>query len=202
MTEDEYEILEDLYMDRWADKRGNSLMMKCDALYEMAKVADGGRVLELGAYHGCGTIALAFGVRAGPMSLGLARIYTIDDHSNRRGWAGENYYTQDAARFHDCVRVAGVNVTLFSMNVDEAFTKWDQPIALLFWDLGMKNRLRDDFLKWGRHVISGGVFAIREGDKKGKPQLGSEHVMRQATRQGWALGEQYPAGHVYTLVKQ
>lgn len=201
MTEQEYQILEDLYMDRWKDKRGNSLMKKCEALYELASNADGGRILELGAYHGCGTISLAFGARAG----NNAPVHTIDDHGKRQGWAGEWYYPQDRARFDDCVKNAGVDVTLFSMTIEEAFPKWDQPIALLFWDLGMKDRLRGDLQKWGRHVIPGGVFAIREGYKKkgGKGQLGSECVMAEVVKSGkWFYGKQYPEGHVYTLKKR
>lgn len=199
MTEQEYEILEDLYMDRWLDKRGNSLMKKCEALYELGRNAAGGRILELGAYHGCGAISLAFGARAG----NGVPVFTIDSHTKRQGWAGEWYYPQDKARFFDCVKVAGVDVTLFSMTVDEAFSKWDRPISLLFWDLGMKDRLPHDFAKWGRHVIRGGVFATREGgDRKRQRQLGSAQVMEKAIKSGnWAMGKQYPEGHVYTLEK-
>jgi len=200
MTEDEYTILEDLFMMRWTDKRGNSLMKKCEVLYDLAKNADGGRILELGTYHGCGAISLAFGARAGN---GMP-VYTIDDHVKRKGWAGEDYYPQDKARFFDCVMNAGVDVTLISMNVDEAFPKWDQPIALLFWDLGMKNRLREDLHAWGRLVVPGGIFAIREGgDRKGLRQLGSESVMADAVKSGtWFFGKQHPKGHVYTLEKR
>lgn len=202
MTEEEYQILEDLYMMRWADKRNNSLMKKCEALYELAKSAIGNAIVELGAHHGCGTISLYFGSRAG---TGVP-VLTVDDHVKRQGWAGEWYYPQDKARFLDCIKVAKADVTLVSRSVDNAFVyalRRNLQIGLLFWDLGVKNRLRRDFETWGRLVVPGGVFAIREGDKKGKPQLGSDIVISQAVKSGkWELGKQFPQGHLYTLRKK
>lgn len=201
MTEEEYTILEDLYMDRWPGaKRTNSLMRKCEALYELAKEARGGAVVELGAYHGCGIISLAFGARAGD---GL-QVFTVDDHVRRQGWAGEWYYLQDKARFLDCVKVAGVDVTLVSRSVDGALKLFKRGgIVLLVWDLGVKDRLQKDFDSWDPLVSRGGVFAVREGDRKGKPQLGSDVVMRRAVKSGeWELGKQFPKGHLYTLRKK
>lgn len=198
MTEDEYKILEVLFMTPWTDKRANSRMKKCEAIYEMSKAAGRGCILELGAHRGRGAISAAFGARAG----NKVPIFTVDTHSDRRGWAGERYCQQDKARFLDYARLAGVYVTLISMDVDEACLGWYRPISLLLWDIGGKDRLRDDFLRWGRYVIPGGVFSIGEGDIKGQCQFGSEEIMAMAVKGNeWEVGKQYPEGHVYTLKK-
>jgi len=202
MTEEEYKILEDLYMDRWDGqaKRTNSLMRKCEALYSLAKEASDGVIVELGTWHGCGAVSLAFGARAG----NDLQVFTVDDHAKRQGWAGEHYYPQDMERFFDCIKVAGVNVVLVPSTVDAAL-KWaaQMRIALLVWDLGVRGRLREDFMAWGKLVIPGGVFTMREGDRKGKRQLGSEEVMADAIKGGkWELGEQFPQAHLYTLRKR
>lgn len=205
MTEREYQILEDLYMTRWgnSEKRTNSLMRKCEALYELAKAAYGAPIVELGGHHAGGAIPLAFGTRAG----NNLQVFSIDDHVSRKGWAGEPYFHQDKARFLDCVRVANVKVTLVSKSVDDAYNSANRlgfsRISLLFWDLGMKDRLHHDFAKWGPLVNHNGIFAIREGDKGGWRQLGSEAVMRAAIATGkWIEGPQYPRGHLYTLRKK
>lgn len=200
MTEEEYQILEDLYTaDRWPDnRRGNSLMKKCEALYGLARQVEEGCIVELGTHHGCGTIPLAFGAWAG----NRGPVYTIDDYTKKEGWAGEGYYPQDKARFLDCIRVAGVQdrVMLIEKDVTKANKGWSLPIALLFWDLGMRDRLSFDFWAWGHLIIPGGIFAIREG---GDRFLGSREVMKSAVESGvWAYGEQFPDGHTYTLVKR
>ena len=198
MIEEEYQILEDLFMGGWPDnRRGNSLMRKCEALYGLAKRAEGGCIVELGTFHGCGTIPLAYGAQAG---YGVP-VYTVDDYVEKKGWAGEPYCPQDMARFLDCIMAAGVRgeVTLIQKTVTDAVRSWARPISLLFWDLGMRDRLASDFLAWGQRIVPGGAFAVREG---GSLVFGSGAVWMDATMNGeWSLGEQFPTGHVYTLVK-
>ena len=138
MTEEEYQILEDLYMMKWpAEKRRTSSPMKrCEALYKLAKAAKGGVIVELGTYHGAGAVALAFGARAGHRMP----VYTVDDYIERAGWVGEKYYPQDRERFFDCVAHAGVEVELIQKNATEAGEGWSDPVSLLSWDLGVKER--------------------------------------------------------------
>lgn len=212
MTEEEYQIIEDLYMTRWPveKRRKNSYMRKCDALYHLAQrtIAPGTCIVELGAWHGAGAISLAMGSRAGK---GLP-VYAIDTFTNRTGWAGEKYCPQDKKRFLSCVAYAGVKVTLIQKDVRKAGKGWGWglPISLLVWDLGWdldmeECRLQGDFDMWGRHIVPTGVFAMVEGggSKGRKPRLfGSEEVMERAIAGGgWVPGIQFPQGHLYTLVK-
>lgn len=203
MKEEECQILEDLYMDKWegSAKRSNPRMRKCDALYELAKVAIGEAIVELGTYHGCGAIALSFGARAGTN----LPVYTVDDHIGRRGWAGEMYFPQDKARFLDCVKVARADVTLVSRSADDAFpwaVREGLKIGLLFWDLGEEKRLQRDFETWGSLVIPGGVFVIREGGQGGKPHFRSDiFIPRAAESDEWELGEEFHDARIHTLVR-
>lgn len=204
MTEAELQILEDLYMTRWPikDRRSNSYMKKCIALYQLAQqaVVPNTCFVELGAWHGAGSISLAMGSRAG---RGFP-VYAVDTFIHRTGWAGEKYYPQDKKRFLDCVKYAGVDVTLAQMDVGEACKQWTRPISLLVWDLGTENRLATDFNAWKHHVVQAGVFAVVEGggSKGKKPRLfGSKRLMNKATKRGWTLGPQFPESHLYTIVK-
>lgn len=199
MTEEEYQILGDLYMTKWPAerRRTSSPMRRCEALYHLAKRAQGGVIVELGTYHGAGAISLAFGARAGYRMS----VYTVDDYIGRVGWAGEKYYPQDRERFFDCIAYAGVEVSLIQKNATEAGEGWSDPVSLLSWDLGVKERLFFDLQIWKRHMIPGGIFAVKEAG--GGPheywQMGFESVKEIALTIGWEEGEQFPEGHIYTL---
>ena len=51
------DLLAELFMGKFSDPYNNPRMRKCEALYQMAKEAKGGCIVELGTYRGCGAIA-------------------------------------------------------------------------------------------------------------------------------------------------
>lgn len=157
VTEEEYQILEDLHMTKWpkAERRTCYRMKKYMVLYELAKEARDGCIVELGAWHGGGATALRFGTCAGHN----VPVYTVDDHIKR----GPFYGPHDKKRFFECIKTAGVKVTLISKAVEVACKDWEHPVALLFWDVGDTGLWRD-FYSWKRHIVPGGVFAVH-GDR-------------------------------------
>ena len=72
-------------------------------LYEMAKEAKGGMIVELGSFRGSGTIILCRGSSDGN---GMP-VYSIDDFEYRTGWIGEIYGSENAILWHNALKEAG-----------------------------------------------------------------------------------------------
>jgi predicted O-methyltransferase YrrM len=186
------ELLAELFMGDFANPMSNNRMAKCEALYQMAREAWGGAIVELGTYHGCGAISLASGSRDG----NCCPIYTIDDYPDERvGWAGERYCSEDEAIFWENIELADIDVTLIKKPVPEAFKEWNQPISLIFWDISGDDML-GDFMSWSRYLIPGALFAMHDtGDKR----FGSPEVIRAALDKGWQLGPIFKGGYIVTV---
>jgi len=132
-----------------------------DLLFELASETKTGRIVELGAYHGRGTITLARGSRVGHG----ARVYTIDDFAYRKDWLGERVYgPPDKEVFKANIKRANVEITLIHKEISEAAKTWNEPIGLLLWDISAKGRFWTDWLEWGKHIVSGGVAVIKDSD--------------------------------------
>lgn len=129
-----------------------------DKLFNLASEVENGCIVELGTFHGAGTIVLARGARAG---YG-APVYTIDDYIEKRGWIGEPYGPKDKAVFRKNIREAGVHVTLIQKDHHEAARFWNEPIGYLGWDSGSKKTFWKDWLEWSKHILVGGVAVIRD----------------------------------------
>lgn len=191
-------LLADLFMDQFPNQLDNPRMDKARSLYKLAREAVGGVIVELGTYHGCGAISLAWGTSAGHH----LPVFTIDDYLSKNGWIGEAYEPQDREIFWRNVHIAGMGkkIELLEINADAANHGWLEgipasPIALLFWDIGGA-RLFDDFIKWQSLIVKGGVFAIHDtADKK----FGFDQVCLLAQAAGeWKFEGMMP-GYVYVL---
>lgn len=195
MTPEQEGLMAELFMAQFPDKYHNSRIDKARSLYRLAKLARVGRILELGTYHGCGAIALAWGAAAGKRNL---VVQTCDDFKEKKGWIGEPYGPEDMKIFLGNVARAEVKVELFNCTEEELYPKWEQwkhPIALLFWDIG-GDRLLSDFIKWHSFIAPGGAFAIHDtADCK----FGFQQVRAIALATGtWTFERQMP-GYVYVL---
>ena len=190
----EKELLAELFMQDFANPMGNNRMAKCEALYQLAKFAWGGAIVEFGTYHGCGAITMAFGSRNG----NGCPVYTIDDYPQERfGWAGERYCSKDEAAFWTNVELADVEVHLIRKSVREAIKGWEDPISLIFWDTAGDDML-GDWRAWSPFIVPGGLFAMHDtGDKR----FGSPAVVRAAIKEDWKLGPVFKAGYTITVQK-
>jgi hypothetical protein len=143
-----------------------------DKLFDLASEVQEGCIVELGTYHGAGTILLARGARAG---YG-AQIYTVDDYTEKRGWINEPYVPKDKWIFKKNMRDAKVEVTLIQKDIHEAAFGWYEPIGMLYWDPGGKDRFWLDWLDWNKYIVRGGVAVIKD---TGNGDLGARERMRE-----------------------
>ncbi len=145
------------------------------------QVPDGSCIVELGTYHGKGTIALAHGVALSGRDV---EVITIDDYKEKKGWIGEIYVPEDALTFYENIKTMGVHFTITHsrMNFDEAVKMWNRPIGLLYWDPGCIDRFENDWNKWSPFIIPGGVFIAKD---TAQGHLGTFPVLDQAVSQGW-----------------
>ena len=148
-----------------------------DKLFDLASEVKVGCIVELGTFHGAGTILLARGTRAGYS----VPVYTVDDYVNKRGWINEPYSTEDKRIFRERVRAARVDVTLINKGFHEAANNWFEPIGLLYWDPGMKNRFWQDWIDWNRHIVHGGVAVVKD---TGHGDLGARSRMSEICQVG------------------
>lgn len=166
---------------------------KCTALFQLAREARGGCIVELGAALGCGAIALAYGAQKG------VPVYAIDDYLDHTGWAGETYTPDNKIAFIENVESAGVTVHLVHADTAAAAAGWKKPVALLHWDLGMFVRMADDFFLWEPHVISGGVIAVHDTLQR---HLGSRELEAKVARSGKFLPPVHLGGGVWRFEKR
>lgn len=132
---------------------------KNEQLTRLASEVITGVIVELGAYRGEGTAALCRGASV--------PVYTIDDYRPKQGWAGEHYGYTDYKRFMDNV---GTAATLIIENI--SLVKWPaKNISLLIWDLGLPDRLTNDFDTWQDRVTGKFVIHDTEDQKLGSREL-------------------------------
>ena len=119
-------------------------------LFEQAKKAKGGCIVEIGSYFGISTIALAHGTRMGAKR----RVYAVDPQ--KRGSFRE---------FGKNVNAAGVEATVFAVrdSSKNAASGWKEKISLLFIDGGhtYKNA-KTDILEWSRHLEKNGTIVVHD----------------------------------------
>src|SRR5574341_1681203 len=119
MSEEQEKLLAELFMGQFHDRYHNPRMDKARSLFALAGEVKSGAIVELGTYHGCGAISLAWG------ALGLP-VITIDDYTEKKGWIGEPYGPKDRGIFRESIARAGVTIqiTLFDMDVDKVSDWW------------------------------------------------------------------------------
>ena len=166
---------------------------KCKALFDLAREARGGCIVEVGAATGTGAIALAYGARKG------VKVYAIDDYLDRVGWATEPYTPENKIAFIENTEAAGVTVHLVHADARKAVQVWSKPIALLHWDLGMYSEMVDDFWQWEPHMVSGGVIAVHDTLDR---RLGSRELEKQAATSGKFEPAEHLGGGVWAFRKR
>jgi hypothetical protein len=143
------------------------------------RVPEDSCIVELGTYHGKGTVALAQGV---VLSGNDVEVITVDDYKEKKGWIGERYCPEDAQVFYANIKSVGIHITHSRMNFDDAVKMWTRPIGLLYWDPGCVERFENDWLNWSPFIIPDGVFIVKDTPSG---HLGTVPVLDQVIGQGW-----------------
>lgn len=171
----------------WTSVRWN----KCLALYDLAKQATG-PIVELGAFDGNGTIALALGAKAGN---GMP-VYGVDQWRTFTGLYRQRFAPTDKDNLIKNARAAGVTISLVHADSETAAAEWKHgPIALLVWDISLP-RMIDDFLAWQDHIAPGGLFV---GKDTRAFDFGWPEVWRTAT--DWELIMENPEACLWAIQK-
>ena len=163
-------------------------------MYRLASEVHTGAIVELGVWHGCGTVTMA-------LASGQ-QVYGVDDY-NHTGWAGEEYTSEDEWVFWGNVDKAGVEPPPIMLNRDAAYAgehwhKWGYPaIALHHWDLGCNKIMLVRLVPWLRDIQQGGVEAVHETMDQ---RLGSKDLP-DAIDESWSFDGRYGGG-VWVWVKE
>jgi predicted SAM-dependent methyltransferase len=145
------------------DQRGLSVYnrRKATAFYELAFMAPPrGVIIELGSYHGFGTVPIWYGAQDGKKN----KVIAIDSYTVRYGWIGEPYVPEDELVWHENMEYAGINPVLCKGECIELAKTWAEPVAMIMFDLGNRTDLLNGVLAWERHFVMGGHIGIRDID--------------------------------------
>lgn len=159
-------------------------------------------VVELGAFRGVGTIALIAGAAAGNQ----ANVWTLDDYVEKKGWIGEPYEPDDEVEFwkhiDECpLEWRKVFKGLIRNEVRIAAKGWNdgcEPVSVLLWDLGMKDRVYDDLEVWMPRVETGGVVCGRDNGQEG---LGVKAALEKLASLGWVKDVRSYPGEIWAATK-
>ena len=164
------------------------------ALYTLARQATGS-IVEIGTYHGCGTIALALGSRDGNQ----VPVYTIDPFTHYDGWIGEHYTPNDLDIFEKNISSLNLtsDITLLRDTCESLSHHWRDPYSLLFWDIG-GNRLVTDYLDWYPHCAPNGLIAMKDLPSW---QFGTQYVLDHALANGFEPSFSHPKGSIWCIRK-
>jgi len=162
------------------------------ALYTLARESVN-PIIELGTYHGCGTIALALGSRDG---LG-APVYTIDPFQDYTGWIGDHYSPSDLDIFTANISALNLtdHITLLRDSSENISRRWKDPYDLLFWDIG-GSRLVTDYMDWYIHCASSGIIVVKDLASWG---FGFQYVLDHALGNGFTRSFSHPKGAIWCL---
>ena len=167
---------------------------KCLALYTYARRCTKGPIIELGTYHGCGSIALALGNRDGHQ----VPFYTIDPFVDYAGWiGGEHYYPQDLDVFKSNLEKLDLtnHVALIQERSEDVAQWFDDQYEFLFWDIG-GSRLFDDYLDWYGLCALGGTIAVKDLTSW---SFGFDDVAEHALENGFVTQDHFRPGCIWTL---
>jgi predicted O-methyltransferase YrrM len=130
-------------------------------LFEAAKRAAGGVILEIGSYEGKSTLFLGNGSLRG---FGK-KVYAVDPHDGGPDLQKPGQIINTLEAFNTNMKKGGIDAIVETrvMKSEEAEKDWTQPISLLFIDGAHEYKYAEqDFLLWEKHVIEGGEIAFHD----------------------------------------
>jgi predicted O-methyltransferase YrrM len=130
-------------------------------LYDLAREAQGGCIVEIGTFHGKSSVACALGARAGQG----ARVYAVDPFVPFVGVCGGEFGPADKTELLRNLLLADVaeQVWLLHTTSQHAASGWAEPIALLWIDGDHTyDAVKADVTAWLPHVTPGGTIALHD----------------------------------------
>jgi predicted O-methyltransferase YrrM len=128
-------------------------------LFDLARTARDGVIVEIGSYHGKSTVALALGSQMGAD----LPVYAIDPMMPWSGLRGRAFGPDDKAVLCRNLLLAGVTRQVWVVQLAslEAVAGWRKPIALLFLDGDHSYKaVRGDVEAWSAHLQPDGHLVL------------------------------------------
>jgi hypothetical protein len=150
-------------------------------LYELARRAEGGCIVEVGSYRGRSTVVLARGAAAGH---GVP-VYAVEPHEPFIGVLGGEFGPKDrAAFFRNMVRTGAYEqVRLLNTSSEILSPGWSEPVALLWLDGDHSYAgVRRDYDSWERHLVPTCDLVLDDADD---PKLGPYRLVEELTAGSW-----------------
>ncbi len=134
---------------------------ECEQLYDLARAARGGAIVEIGTFRGKSTVACALGARAG----GRARIFAVDPFVPFVGPCGGHFGPADRVPLYQNLLLAGVAEDVWMLHAAsvQAAAGWSGPVALLWIDGDHAyEAVKRDVDAWAPFVPPGGIVALHD----------------------------------------
>lgn len=152
-------------------------------LYQLARRNRAGVVVEIGAYRGRSTAALALGSADGARHA----VYSVDPHAEYVGAMGGRYGPEDRAAFYRNALAAGSwrLVRLVGLRSVAAARAIDGPVGLLWIDGDHSFRgVMSDVRAWTPKLAATGCLVL---DDVAGPADGPRLAVERLLREGWRL---------------
>ncbi len=137
------------------DMDGRIVLEEAELLYFLASEGEcKGEVVEIGSFQGYSTIWLA----SGSKDRNKGNIYSIDPQCT-------DLHGNNEAIFRSNIKKAGLDnyIVPIVKTSTEASKDWNRPIRLLFIDGAHDyENVKNDFLLWEKHLVSGGIVAFHD----------------------------------------
>ena len=128
-----------------------------DLFFELARNGPGrGMIMEIGTFQGGSAMVFALGSK----SVGREKVYTVDPHKKYH-----DNLPESLTPFIQNVQKLGLDDWIIAIvsTSEEVAKIWHEPIRLLFIDaLHDYDHVKQDFLLWEPHLVSGGVVALHD----------------------------------------
>ena len=163
-----------------ARTEGMTSLAESKRLYELAREARGGCIVEVGAYRGRSTVALGRGSLDGDR----VPVFTIEPHQTFTGVLGGRFGPADAGAFHRAMLETGCYhvVRLVSLSSEQVVQGWRLPVALLWIDGDHRyDGVRRDFESWRPYLVKGAIVVF---DDASDPAIGPHRLIAELLATG------------------
>jgi hypothetical protein len=167
---------------------------EAELLYRAARHARSGRIVEVGAYRGRSTVALALGSRDG---AGLP-VFSVDPHAHWTGPGGGQYGPADREAFYRTVLSTDIAPWshLVGLRSVDAARAVDGPLAVLFIDGDHRYAaVMQDLRAWAPKLAPDGLLLM---DDVSDSFDGPRRALQDLLRDGWTMACE-PVGKVVAL---
>lgn len=152
---------------------GMITLEEAELLYNLAKEVSSGCIIEIGAFRGRSTIALAYGSIQGHK----APLYSIEPHEDFQGVLGGQFGAEDRAAFYQAMLDTSCYKTsrLINLSSEVVTPGWDKQVGLLWIDGDHTfEGVKRDFECWEPFLSHEALIAF---DDSLNPDLGPKRLI-------------------------